>query len=140
MKVSVLAIGKLKSRPVQELVGDYSNRLSHYLGVEIHACRDQKQALAKIDAHDFLVVLDEHGEQLTSEELANFMATHQNKGTKRMAFYIGGPEGVGQSVRERAGLILSLSRMTFPHEMVQAILLEQLYRACSILKGEPYHK
>ena len=140
MKVSVLAIGKLKSRPVQELVGDYLSRLSHYLGVEVHACRDQEQALAKINAHDFLVVLDEHGEQLTSEELANFMATHQNKGTKRMAFYIGGPEGVGQSVRERAGLILSLSRMTFPHEMVQAILLEQLYRACSILKGEPYHK
>lgn len=140
MKIDILAIGKLKSRPVQELVGDYSRRLSHYVGIEIHACRDQKQAQARIGAHDFLVVLDERGTQLTSEGLADFIAAHQNKGTKRMAFYIGGPEGVGQEVKDRADFRLSLSQMTFPHEMIQAILLEQLYRACSILKGEPYHK
>lgn len=140
MKVDILAIGKLKSPPVQELVGDYASRLGHYLWVEVHACRDQKQALAKVQPGAFFVLLDEHGEQLTSKELANFIANHQNKGTKRMAFYVGGPEGVDQEVRKRADFRLSLSRMTFPHEMIQAILLEQLYRGCSILKGEPYHK
>ena len=140
MKILLFAIGKPRSKPIQALVDDYTSRLSHYLSFEISSCRDDAQALAKIDPLDFLVVLDERGKEKSSTELASFLAEHQSRGTKRMIFFIGGPDGVGAAMRGRANLVLGLSRMTFPHELVQVIIAEQLYRACSINRNEPYHR
>ena len=140
MKILLLAIGKPRSKPIQALVDDYAARLAHYLPFEIAACRDDAVALAKIGPQDHLVVLDERGKQLGSAELAALLAEHGRRGTKRMVFFIGGPDGVGAAMKRRANLVLGLSKMTFPHELVQAILAEQLYRACSINRGEPYHR
>ena len=140
MKIVVLAIGKPKSRPIRELVEDYSGRISHYLKFNLVSCRDDKQALVKIEGQDFLVILDERGAQKTSTELAALISKHQMQGTKRVVFFIGGQDGVGSGIRKRANLVLGLSNMTFPHELVQVILTEQIYRALTILKGEPYHR
>lgn len=140
MKVQILAVGKLKSKSVREIVDDYSARLVHYLPFEIIVCRDEAQAISKIDSNDILLVLDEHGEQMGSRELADFISKHQMRGTKRLVFFIGGESGMGDDIKRRANIVLGLSKMTFPHELVQAILTEQLYRACSIIRGEPYHK
>lgn len=140
MKILILAIGKPKSKPIQALVDDYAQRLAHYLPCAFVACRDDEQSLAKIDPQDHLIVLDERGKQQGSVELAAFLAEHGRRGTKRMIFFIGGPDGVGAAMKKRANLVLGLSKMTFPHELVQVILAEQLYRACSINRGEPYHR
>lgn len=140
MKVLVLPIGKMRSRPLSELAADYAKRLSHYLSLELSACRDERALLAKLEPADCVVLLDQRGEQVSSEELAGFIAGHQQRGTKRLLFCIGGPDGFGPEVLSRASMRLGLSRMTFPHEVAQVLLLEQLYRGCSILKGEPYHK
>lgn len=140
MKIAILAIGKIKSRPIQDLVADYAERIGHYLPFEIVVCRDEASALKRLDAGDLLVVLDERGAQKGSEELARFLSEHQTRGTRRLIFFIGGPDGVGPRVRDRAHLILGLSKMTLPHELTQAILAEQLYRACSINRGERYHR
>lgn len=140
MKIIVLAIGKLKSRAATDIVSGYSKRIAHYLPFEIKSCRDEKQALSLLDPRDFLVVLDERGRQKTSAGISEFIASHQMKGTKRMFFFIGGEDGAGIAIKSRANFILGLSEMTFPHELVRALLLEQIYRALSILRGEPYHR
>ncbi len=140
MKMLILPIGKIKSHAVGALAADYAGRLGHYAPVVIQPCRDEAQALGVLGPHDHLVLLDERGTQRSSEELAAVIAEHRMRGTKRMVFFIGGPEGMSDAMRARANERLALSRMTFPHELAQAILLEQLYRACTILKNEPYHK
>ena len=140
MKLLVLAIGKIKSKPLAELAADYAARLGHYVTFENVACRDEAAALAKLTPADRFVVLDAKGKQYASEGLAALLAEHQGRGTKRLVFFIGGPEGVGEKVCARAHEFLSLSKMTLPHELAQVVLLEQLYRAMTILKGEPYHK
>lgn len=140
MKLTIIAVGKIKSRPIQEMADDYASRLSHYMPSNVIAVRDDLKALEKIDGTDYLIVLDERGERMSSKGLAKLLSDHQSKGTKHMAMFIGGPDGVGDVLKERADFTLSLSRMTFPHELVQAMLLEQLYRACSINRGEPYHR
>lgn len=140
MKILLLAVGKIKSEPVRRIVDDYCRRISHYLPFESSSCKNDDGALVGLDAQDFLVVLDEQGKQKSSEELALFISDHQRLGTKRAVFFIGGQDGVGKAVRERADLVLGLSRMTFPHEISQALVAEQIYRACSIIRGEPYHR
>ena len=140
MKILLLAVGKPRSRPVREIVEDYCGRIRHYLPFEAASCRDDDAALAALSSRDFLVALDERGEQKGSEELARFISCHQSRGTKRMVFFIGGQDGMGDGVRRRADLLLGLSRMTFPHEIAQALIAEQIYRACSIIRGEPYHR
>ncbi|MBI4126594.1 MAG: 23S rRNA (pseudouridine(1915)-N(3))-methyltransferase RlmH [Deltaproteobacteria bacterium] len=140
MKLLILSIGKVKSKPVQELVDDYAERVGHYVTTALFAAKDERQALGKLEPNDLFIVLDERGKQMGSLELAEFLRDHQLRGTKRIVFFIGGPEGHGERLRERARIVLGLSKMTFPHELTQAILLEQLYRAYTIIKGEPYHK
>ncbi len=140
MKVLILPIGKIRSKPVSAIAADYAERLSHYATLHVLPCRDEREAISNVKAGDFLVLMDAKGSEMSSEELADFISRHQMQGTKRMVFLIGGPEGVKRESRSRADLALSLSRMTFPHELTQAVLLEQLYRAFTILKGEPYHK
>jgi len=140
MKLRIITIGKIKSRPVRELVDDYKNRLGHYLPIEILAVRDDEKAISIIDVSDFLVVLDERGAQMNSVELSGFISGHMSAGTKNVVFFAGGEDGVGEDIKKRANLLFGLSKLTFPHELVQVILLEQLYRACSIIRGEPYHR
>jgi len=137
MKVKVVAIGKLKSMPIAELVEDYKNRIDRYLSFDLVAYKDEPSV--KLDKDDFLVVCDENGEETTSKGLADFIARHQSIGTKKLTFFVGDAKGVGKVMKERSKTTLSLSKMTFTHEMARAILLEQIYRACTILRGEKYH-
>jgi len=140
IKLRLIAVGKIKSKPVHELAGEYASRLVHYFPLERIEAKDESSALKMIGDKDHLVICDEHGQQKSSVELANWLAARENQRIKRLVFFIGGPEGVGPEMKKRGNSILALSRMTFPHEMTQAILLEQLYRAATILKGEAYHK
>lgn len=140
MKIIVLPIGKIRSKPVSAIAADYAERLSHYATLHVIPCRDEREALSNVKSGDFVILLDASGSERSSDELAEFISGHQMRGTKRLLFFIGGPEGVKKEARARADHSLSLSRMTFPHELAQALLLEQLYRAYTILKGEPYHK
>lgn len=140
MNITLITIGKLKSRELLSICEDFANRIGHYTSFDIIVARDDKQALLKLNARDFFVTLDERGKEKSSVELAEFISDHQMKGTKRMVFFIGGPSGFGDEIRLRSNLILGLSRMTLPHEMVEAIILEQIYRAMTILKNEPYHR
>lgn len=140
MKISIFAIGKVKSEEVCSLVNEYSKRMKRFAPFEILCFRDEEKVFSNIDRLDFLVVLDEHGKNLTSEELAKFISNHQMNGTKKIVFFIGGENGVGAAIKKRANLTLSLSKMTFPHEFVQVIISEQVYRAYTILSGGPYHR
>ncbi|HEY1334263.1 MAG TPA: 23S rRNA (pseudouridine(1915)-N(3))-methyltransferase RlmH, partial [Myxococcaceae bacterium] len=101
--------------------------------------REGEALLAKLKPESWLVALDERGAPLDSVELAGLVATARDAG-RELVFCIGGDEGLDDSVRDRAWKVLSLSRMTFPHRLARLVLLEQLYRALSILRGEPYHK
>jgi len=140
MKILVLPIGKIRSRPISEVAADYAKRLSHYVQSQVVPCRDEAEAMANLKPGDLFIVMDSQGKEKSSEDLAGFLSDHQMRGTKRLCFFVGGPDGIGKEVRGRADLAVSLSCMTFPHELAQVMLLEQLYRAFTILKGEPYHK
>lgn len=137
MKLRVIAVGKLKSGAMAELVDDYAGRLAHYMPFELVIVKDESGV--KLDRDDFLVVCDEHGDQTTSRGFSEFVSRHQRAGTKRLTFYIGDAKGVGKEMKEKARAVISLSKMTFTHELARVILLEQLYRACTIIRGEKYH-
>lgn len=140
MKLTMITIGKPRSKEIVALAEKYSSRIAHYANFELLHLKDEKQALSKIKPQDFVVVLDERGKILASTEFANFIGRHQTQGTKHIVFFIGGENGVEDGLRRRANFVLSLSRLTFPHELALVILLEQVYRAFSIIKGEPYHR
>ncbi|OGQ23145.1 MAG: hypothetical protein A3I05_01875 [Deltaproteobacteria bacterium RIFCSPLOWO2_02_FULL_44_10] len=140
MNISVLTIGKLKSEPIQALVSDYLQRLQHYVRIEMVTVRNESEALTKIKSHDMLIVCDERGKQMTSLELSSFLEKQQLQATKRLCFFIGDAQGHSENLRSKAHALLSFSKMTLPHEFAHVVLLEQLYRAYTILKGEPYHK
>jgi len=144
MKLKVVWIGKTKEPAIQALTDDYVKRLSHYADVEAVAVKDES-ALLKFCARDArptrhtLVLLDGGGKQLSSEELAKFLQEHQERNPLPLLFAIGPADGFTNQARQAAGLVLSLSKMTLPHELARIVLLEQLYRAFTILKGHPYH-
>jgi 23S rRNA (pseudouridine1915-N3)-methyltransferase len=140
MKLKLVTIGKTKSRHYLAAASDYAERLAHYLPFDMVVADSERSALKKIQPNDFLVACDLSGVQKSSEEMAEFLDHHAMKGTKNLVFFIGGAAGVGEPILKRANERLSLSKMTFPHELAQVIVLEQLYRACAIRKGEPYHK
>lgn len=96
--------------------------------------------LAKISADEYVVALDAHGRQMSSQQFAEFFQAQMLRGVSRFAFVIGGPLGLSPPVLEKAGMVLSLSKMTLPHELAKVVLLEQIYRAFSILRNERYHK
>jgi len=144
MKLKVAWVGKTKEPAIQALTDDYVKRLSHYAEVEAGAVKDES-ALLKFCAKDArptkhtLVLLDAGGKELSSEELANFLREHQERNPLPLLFAIGPADGFSDKARQAAGLVLSLSKMTLPHELARIVLLEQLYRAFTILKGHPYH-
>lgn len=153
MKLLLIAVGKTTIDIVRRGVDDYLGRLSHYLPVETRIIADVRKApsaerqkelegeaiLGALQASDRVVLLDENGREYTSREFAAYCERLQASGAKRVVFIVGGPYGFSPAVYERADAKLSLSRMTFNHEMVRLFFVEQLYRAQTILRGERYH-
>jgi 23S rRNA (pseudouridine1915-N3)-methyltransferase len=154
MRLHFVWTGKTKDRRCAALLGDYLERVTRFAAADVSELKDaagtadeQRAArleglkiLSAVERDDFVVLLDERGEELSSTELADFIAVRQRAGTKRLAFVVGGFAGVSEEVRRRAQLKLALSRLTLTHEMARVLLAEQVYRAYTLLAGLPYHK
>ena len=149
MKIKVAWIGKTKEPAIETLTGEYLKRISRYARVAGVALKDEAAvlALASGERHEKrsrnqqrhkLILLDSRGKQFSSEELAEFLEREQVNATP-LLFAIGGSDGFSEEARRHAGVILSLGKMTLPHELARVILVEQLYRAFTILKSHPYH-
>lgn len=155
MTIKLLAIGKTDDGSLQNLIDTYVNRLVHYNKFELEIIPDLKKTkhldveqqktkegeliLNKVNPSDFLVLLDENGKHLSSEDFSEYIQKRLNSGMKQLIFVIGGPYGFSAEVYSRAQNKISLSKMTFSHQMVRLFFVEQLYRAFTILKNEPYH-
>ncbi|MCC6334063.1 MAG: 23S rRNA (pseudouridine(1915)-N(3))-methyltransferase RlmH [Myxococcales bacterium] len=151
MKLTFLSVGKDRSGLFAPGVEEYASRLSHVAKVqlvELHASKasgvkakteEGEALLAKLSPRDALVALDERGRALSSVDFAAWLGRQQDSG-RDVAFAIGGDEGLADEVRTKAALVLSLSAMTLPHRLARLVLLEQVYRAFTILRREPYHK
>lgn len=150
MKFRFIWIGKTKDRHWKALQEEYLGRLSHFVRCEVAELKDSaahetaeiegKRILEILNPKAFAVLLDVEGTAISSHELSSRIERWQNASLKEISFIIGGFEGVSDAIRERADYLLSLSFLTFTHEMARVILLEQLYRGYSILKGFPYQK
>ena len=151
MKFKVLWVGKSRDAWVKEAISEYAGRIKHYAPIEIGEVRDEKGAEAEemrrrecerlekqIPPGAVLVLMDERGEQMDSPALAAYIGKQRDAGVGEMVFVIGGAYGFSEEFRRR-GRLLALSKMTFTHQMVRVFLLEQLYRAFTILNNEPYH-
>ncbi|WP_431136698.1 23S rRNA (pseudouridine(1915)-N(3))-methyltransferase RlmH [Psychroserpens mesophilus] len=155
MNIKLLAIGKTDNKQLQALIDDYQKRLGFYVKFEFEIIPDLKKAknlsedqqkqkegeliLNKLNATDVLILLDENGKQLDSVSFANYLQKHMNSGIKQLVFVIGGPYGFSPEVYQKANGKLSLSKMTFSHQMIRLFVIEQLYRGFTILRNEPYH-
>ena len=152
MKFRVLWLGKTREPWIKTGVAEYATRIGRYLPLVLDELKDEKDAtqeegrrregermLKLVPPQTVLVVLDERGEQLNSRQFAEFIGKQRDSGIPEVAFAIGGAYGFSDDVRKRAGKVLSLSAMTFTHQMVRPFLLEQIYRAMTILNNEPYH-
>lgn len=137
MKLTVAWIGKTKEPSIQALTERYLRRLTQYADVEGVALRDES-ALTK-RTRSTVVLLDSRGKQLSSEELANFLNEYQVRNPLPLLFAVGPANGFSDETRRSASMLLSLGKMTLAHELARVVLLEQLYRAFTILKGHPYH-
>lgn len=156
MRLKVIVVGKDRNDPLLEAGDDYLRRLAHYFPTELVQVKEEpartKADLARVKGIEAdrlekaaakaarRVVLDEGGRALTSQQLAEQLGRWADEGREEIAFMIGGPNGTAESLRAGAALVLSLSKMTLPHRLARVFLLEQLYRAGTILRGEPYHK
>jgi 23S rRNA (pseudouridine1915-N3)-methyltransferase len=155
MKVKLIVVGKTKKSFLTEGEKEYQKRLRRYLDVELIELADVKNAkkrseeeikreeskaiLSKITTSDYVELLDEQGKQYTSVKFAKHLEHHFVRGGQTLVFVVGGPYGFHEDVYQRANDKLSLSKLTFSHQMVRLFFIEQLYRAMTILKGEPYH-
>ena len=155
MRITLLLVGKTVNKHFVELIDDYASRVKRYVGFDIVtipelkntknlSAEQQKQQegeliLKQLQAGDHVVLLDEHGKELRSVEFSRWMEQKMQTVGKRLVFVIGGPYGFSPEVYARASEKLSLSPMTFSHQMVRLIFVEQLYRAMTIMRGEPYH-
>ncbi|WP_298036281.1 23S rRNA (pseudouridine(1915)-N(3))-methyltransferase RlmH [uncultured Desulfuromonas sp.] len=156
MKLALLCVGKLSAPYLRKGAEDYSGRIRRYLPFREAELKEEKgggkkadpryirdregeRILEKIPRGAFSVVLDEGGKALRSEELAGLIDRHMVQGTPELVFVIGGAYGLNDAVKKRADLVLSLSAMTFTHQMARLLLLEQIYRGLTILRNEPYH-
>ncbi len=154
MKTLLILVGKTTDKHFQAGISDYVGRIGHYMPFELvtipelkntkSLTEEQQKAaegeliLKQLQPSDTVVLLDEHGRQLRSLEFARWL--EQKRSTaRRLVFVIGGPYGFSKEVYERANELLSLSLMTFSHQMIRLVFTEQVYRACTIIKGEPYH-
>ena len=142
MKLTIAWIGKTKSSAVQSLSDEYLKRLRQYAEAEGAALKDEAALLKLRDrrsARSRLVLLDSRGKQLSSEELAGFLREHQDRNPAPLVFAIGPADGFSEELRGKADFVLSIGKMTIAHELARVVLLEQVYRAFTILKGHPYH-
>ena len=155
MNVDLIVVGKTDMKEVEALVAMYTKRINHYVRFAITTIADVRNTrklseaeqkrlegeaiLRLINDSDHVALLDEHGAELRSIEFAELMQRRMSSGVKRLVYIIGGPYGFSDAVYQRANSKLSLSKMTYSHQLVRAIFTEQLYRAFTILKNEPYH-
>jgi 23S rRNA (pseudouridine1915-N3)-methyltransferase len=156
MKIQLVFVGKIREPYLREGVEDFLARLRRYLPVEVKIVRSERltredqtvrvvskeseRVAAAVPSHSHLVVLDRSGKQFSSLALAQWWKSLESEGCRRLCFVVGGVLGFSNELRSQAQTLLSLSKMTFTHEMSRLILLEQLYRACTIMRGEKYHK
>ena len=154
MKTELIVVGKTTNKHFIAAINDYLERIGHYMPFSVTVIPELRNAkslsqqqqkdkegeaiLRLLQPSDTVVLLDERGKEPRSIELADWLQRQQQT-ARRLVFIIGGPYGFSQQVYSRADSMLSLSRMTFSHQMVRQIFVEQLYRACTIIKGEPYH-
>lgn len=155
MKICLLVIGKTDAAYIRTGIEEYEKRLTRYVPYEMRVLPDVKNSknmseslqkgkegeliLGQLQAGDVVVLLDEKGNQFTSTGFSGYLAQKMQSGIKRLVFVIGGPYGFAEDVYKRANDKLSLSKMTFSHQMVRMIFVEQVYRAMTIMNGEPYH-
>lgn len=155
MKIKLLAIGKTDDKHLLNLIDSYQNRLKHYIKFELEIIPDIKNVknlsekqqkekegaliLSKLKPTDQLIVLDEKGKDFRSKEFATYLQKKMNTGIKQLVFVIGGPYGFSEDVYKKAQGKVSFSKMTFSHQMIRLFVVEQIYRAFTILKNEPYH-
>lgn len=155
MTIKLLVVGKTNNKQLQQLIEDYKKRLGFYIKFNFEIIPDLKKTkniteaqqkqkegkliLARLNVSDILILLDENGKQLDSVAFSNYLQKHMNSGIKQLVFVIGGPYGFSQDVYSKSQGKLSLSKMTFSHQMVRLFFIEQLYRGFSILRNEPYH-
>jgi len=144
VKLRIAWIGRTRSSPIQSLTAEYLKRLSRYAACEAQELMSEAALLKLVEKSSartapVLVLLDSRGRQLTSEEIANFLEYHQSHGTQELLFAVGPADGWSGDTRAAANNILSFGKITLPHELARVVLLEQLYRGFTILKGHPYH-
>lgn len=155
MKIQLWSVGKSHESYVKAGIEDFTRRIIKYYPIEWKILSPAKQVinttendikkqeaqnvLNNLAKEDFLVLLDEKGKQITSPQLAAFIAQRANERTRQLIFLIGGAFGVDELISKRANYIWSLSQLVFPHQLVRLILAEQVYRACSIIRNEKYH-
>lgn len=150
MKICVASVGKVKDKNLRALNDEFEGRIAHYLPFESISVKEGKGTQIKameaaalkaaIPEGAHVVLLDEHGKSMRSVELADFLQAQMNRSTRHVVFVIGGAAGLDPDWLKTADTRLTLSAMTLPHEVARLILVEQLYRALTILRGEPYHK
>ena len=159
MRITLVAVGKIKEKYLRDAVAEYAKRLGRYCKLEIIEVADEKtqeraseaeetalrsregeRILRQVKEDAYVITLEIHGKQMTSEELAGKMESLGVQGKSHVVFIIGGSTGLGSEVLKRSDYALSFSRMTFPHQLMRVILLEQIYRGFRIINGEPYHK
>lgn len=159
MKITVLAVGKIKEAYFKAAIAEYMKRLGRYCRLEIIETADEKtkqeaspaledsirakegeRLLRYLSDDAFVITLEIQGKQMTSEALAHKIEQLEISGTSHIIFVVGGSIGLGTAVLARSDLALSFSKMTFPHQLMRVILLEQVYRSFRIIQGEPYHK
>jgi 23S rRNA (pseudouridine1915-N3)-methyltransferase len=143
VKLKVVWIGKTKELAIQTLTDEYLKRIAHYCEVQGVSVKDEvallKLAGREAKSKHVLVLLDSRGKQLTSEELAEFLRDHQDRNPLPLAFAIGAADGFSAEAKQHAAMMLSLGKLTLAHELARVVLLEQIYRAFTIMKGHPYH-
>jgi len=155
MKIKLLTIGKTDAKNLQTLIETYQNRLKHYINFTVEIIPDIKNVknlseaqqkekegdliLKKISNTDVLILLDEKGKEFRSLEFSKYLQKKMNSGIKQLVFVIGGPYGFSDAVYKKSQGKISFSKMTFSHQMIRLFVVEQIYRAFTILKNEPYH-
>lgn len=155
MKGMLIVVGKTTDKRFETIIGEYVERICHYIPFAIEVIPELKNTkgltqneqkgregeliLKSLQAGDYVVLLDEHGSERTSMDFAAWMQKKMSAGPKRLVFIIGGPYGFSEDIHKRGNEEVSLSKMTLSHQMVRMFFVEQIYRAMTILNGEPYH-
>lgn len=152
MKINIVCVGKIKEKFFVEAINEYAKRLSRFCDLKIIEVEEESKISntdkkCEIESENLLekcggiiVALDSSGKLLSSPEIANFIKLKTNNGISEISFVIGGSNGLSQNLKNRADLVLSFGKITFPHQLFRVVLLEQIYRAFTILEGLPYHK